>query len=103
MMAALMLLGLLLSNLPAKILMLRVCFMRNLVNPRYTLDLKAQGDVIITMDADLQDSRRDSGLYNMITTQNFDLVSGWKKKRYDSVVATYLLNYLIGLKTSEYS
>ena len=49
---------------------------------------KAQGDVIITMDADLQDSPEEiSGLYEMITTQNFDLVSGWKKKRYDSVVA----------------
>lgn len=49
---------------------------------------KAQGDVIITMDADLQDSPEEiPGLYNMITTQNFDLVSGWKKKRYDSVVA----------------
>jgi glycosyltransferase involved in cell wall biosynthesis len=36
--------------------------------------------VVITMDADLQDSpRRNSGLYNMITSQNFDLVSGWKK------------------------
>jgi glycosyltransferase involved in cell wall biosynthesis len=49
---------------------------------------KAQGDVIITMDADLQDSPEEiPGLYSMITTQNFDLVSGWKKKRYDSVVA----------------
>jgi glycosyltransferase involved in cell wall biosynthesis len=49
---------------------------------------KAQGDVIITMDADLQDSPEEiPGLYEMITQQNFDLVSGWKKKRYDSVVA----------------
>jgi glycosyltransferase involved in cell wall biosynthesis len=41
---------------------------------------KAQGDVIITMDADLQDSPEEiPGLYNMITTQNFDLVSGWKR------------------------
>jgi hypothetical protein len=39
------------------------------------------------MDADLQDSPEEiPGLYNMITS-NFDLVSGWKKKRYDSVVA----------------
>ena len=52
---------------------------------------KAQGDVIITMDADLQDSPDEiPGLYEMITTQNFDLVSGWKKKRYDSVVAKNL-------------
>lgn len=52
---------------------------------------KAQGDVIITMDADLQDSPEEiPGLYNMITSQNFDLVSGWKKKRYDSVVSKNL-------------
>ncbi|GEL09409.1 Glycosyltransferase involved in cell wall bisynthesis [Flavobacterium glycines] len=52
---------------------------------------KAQGDVIITMDADLQDSPEEiPELYKMITAQNFDLVSGWKKKRYDSVVAKNL-------------
>lgn len=52
---------------------------------------KAQGDVIITMDADLQDSPDEiPGLYDMITAQKFDLVSGWKKKRYDSVVAKNL-------------
>ena len=51
----------------------------------------AKGDVIITMDADLQDSPEEiPGLYEMITNQNFDLVSGWKKKRYDSVVAKNL-------------
>ena len=52
---------------------------------------KAQGEVIITMDADLQDSPDEiPGLYEMITAQKFDLVSGWKKKRYDSVVAKNL-------------
>lgn len=52
---------------------------------------KANGDVIITMDADLQDSPEEiPGLYEMITNQKFDLVSGWKKKRYDSVVAKNL-------------
>lgn len=52
---------------------------------------KAQGDVVITMDADLQDSPDEiPELYNMITKGNFDLVSGWKKKRYDSVVAKNL-------------
>ncbi|MBP6556781.1 MAG: glycosyltransferase family 2 protein [Flavobacterium sp.] len=52
---------------------------------------KAQGDVVITMDADLQDSPDEiPGLYDMVTNQNFDLVSGWKKKRYDSVVAKNL-------------
>ncbi len=48
---------------------------------------KAQGDVIITMDADLQDSPDEiPGLYNMIVSDNYDLVSGWKKKRYDNAV-----------------
>ncbi|MEM0576413.1 glycosyltransferase family 2 protein [Flavobacterium polysaccharolyticum] len=52
---------------------------------------QAKGDVIITMDADLQDSPDEiPGLYNMITQQKYDLVSGWKKKRYDSVVAKNL-------------
>ena len=52
---------------------------------------KAQGDVIITMDADLQDSPDEiPELYHMITDQQYDLVSGWKKKRYDSVVAKNL-------------
>jgi glycosyltransferase involved in cell wall biosynthesis len=52
---------------------------------------KAKGDVVITMDADLQDSPDEiPDLYNMIMQQNFDLVSGWKKKRYDSVVAKNL-------------
>ena len=46
---------------------------------------KAQGDVVITMDADLQDSPDEiPELYRMITKDGFDLVSGWKKKRYDS-------------------
>jgi glycosyltransferase involved in cell wall biosynthesis len=52
---------------------------------------KAQGDVIITMDADLQDSPDEiPGLFKMVTEQNFDLVSGWKKKRYDHVVTKNL-------------
>jgi glycosyltransferase involved in cell wall biosynthesis len=49
---------------------------------------KATGDVVITMDADLQDNPEEiPELYAMIVNQNFDLVSGWKKKRYDSVFA----------------
>jgi glycosyltransferase involved in cell wall biosynthesis len=53
--------------------------------------LQAQGDVIITMDADLQDSPEEiPDLYNMIMTEDFDLVSGWKKKRFDSVIAKNL-------------
>jgi glycosyltransferase involved in cell wall biosynthesis len=48
---------------------------------------QANGDVIITMDADLQDSPDEiPELYNLIIKENYDLVSGWKKKRYDSVV-----------------
>lgn len=47
----------------------------------------AMGDVVITMDADLQDNPEEiPQLYNMITAQDYDLVSGWKKKRYDSVL-----------------
>ena len=45
----------------------------------------AQGDVVITMDADLQDNPEEiPELYNMICKQGYDLVSGWKKVRYDS-------------------
>tara|TARA_R110000850_G_scaffold150497_1_gene273275 strand:+ start:187658 stop:188608 length:951 start_codon:yes stop_codon:yes gene_type:complete len=46
---------------------------------------KAEGDVIITMDADLQDNPEEiPELYRLIKEENNDLVSGWKKKRYDS-------------------
>ena len=52
---------------------------------------KTQGDVVITMDADLQDNPEEiPELYAMITDQKFDLVSGWKKKRYDSVLSKNL-------------
>lgn len=45
------------------------------------------GDVVITMDADLQDSPDEiPELYNLIKSENFDLVSGWKKKRFDSKI-----------------
>jgi len=45
---------------------------------------KAEGDVIITMDADLQDSPDEiPALYHMVMKEGYDLVSGWKKKRYD--------------------
>ena len=47
----------------------------------------AQGDVVITMDADLQDNPEEiPELYNMICKQGYDLVSGWKKVRYDSKI-----------------
>ena len=49
----------------------------------------AQGDVIITMDADLQDSPDEiPGLYKQIVDEKFDLVSGWKKKRHDPLSKT---------------
>jgi glycosyltransferase involved in cell wall biosynthesis len=48
-----------------------------------------KGNVIITMDADLQDNPDEiPGLYKMITEDGFDLVSGWKKKRYDPITKT---------------
>lgn len=50
---------------------------------------KAQGDVVITMDADLQDSPDEiPELYRMIKNEGYDLVSGWKKKRYDPLSKT---------------
>ena len=51
--------------------------------------LRAQGDVVITMDADLQDSPDEiPELYRMITEDGYDLVSGWKQKRYDPLSKT---------------
>ncbi|PLW95072.1 MAG: glycosyltransferase [Marinilabiliales bacterium] len=50
---------------------------------------KAQGDVVITMDADLQDSPDEiPELYRMCMEDGYDLVSGWKKKRYDPISKT---------------
>jgi glycosyltransferase involved in cell wall biosynthesis len=50
---------------------------------------KAEGDVVITMDADLQDSPDEiPELYRMITQDGYDLVSGYKKKRYDPLSKT---------------
>ncbi|MBP6334485.1 MAG: glycosyltransferase family 2 protein [Bacteroidia bacterium] len=49
----------------------------------------SEGDVVITMDSDLQDSPDEiPGLYKMITVDGYDLVSGWKKKRYDPISKT---------------
>ena len=50
---------------------------------------ESKGDVVITMDADLQDSPDEiPALYDMIIKDGFDLVSGWKKKRYDPITKT---------------
>ncbi|WP_029033767.1 glycosyltransferase [Salinimicrobium terrae] len=52
---------------------------------------KAEGDVIITMDADLQDNPEEiPELYHLIIKDGYDLISGWKKKRYDSVLSKNL-------------
>lgn len=49
----------------------------------------AKGDIVITMDADLQDSPEEiPELVRMITQEGYDLVSGWKKKRYDPITKT---------------
>jgi len=51
----------------------------------------AQGEVVITMDADLQDNPEEiPELYQLIHKDGFDLISGWKKKRYDSVLSKNL-------------
>ena len=51
----------------------------------------ANGDVIITMDADLQDNPEEiPEMYHLIASKEFDLISGWKKKRYDSIIAKNL-------------
>lgn len=68
-----------------------VCFRRNYgkspaLNTGFRL---AQGDVVITMDADLQDSPDEiPELYRMITEDRYDLVSGYKQKRYDPLSKT---------------
>ncbi|MBK8622776.1 MAG: glycosyltransferase [Saprospiraceae bacterium] len=67
---------------------------------------KAEGNVIITMDADLQDSPEEiPELYRMITEKKYDLVSGWKKKRYDPITKTIptklynaVTSYMSGIK-----
>lgn len=52
---------------------------------------RAEGAVVVTMDADLQDNPEEiPEMYAMIVSEGYDLVSGWKKKRYDSVVAKNL-------------
>lgn len=68
-----------------------ICFRRNYgksaaLNEGFRL---AQGEVVITMDADLQDSPDEIiPLYNMIIQEGYDMVSGWKKKRYDPLTKT---------------
>lgn len=58
----------------------------------------AQGDVVITMDADMQDSPEEiQELHEMIVNQGYDLVSGWKKKRHDPVSKTIPSKFFNGV------
>ena len=53
--------------------------------------IAAMGDVVVTMDADLQDSPEEiPELYHLIKDEGYDLVSGWKRKRYDSILTKNL-------------
>jgi len=66
---------------------------------------RAKGDVVVTMDADLQDNPEEiPELYNMIVAEGYDLVSGWKKKRYDPLFGKNLPSKLFNFaarKTSK--
>ena len=58
----------------------------------------AKGDVVITLDADLQDSPDEiSELYRMIMEDGYDLVSGWKKTRHDPYQKQFPLSFLMAL------
>jgi len=64
----------------------------------------AKGEVVITMDADLQDSPDEiPGLYKMIAGEKFDLVSGWKKKRYDNTLTKNLPSRLFNWTARRFS
>src|SRR5690606_19714237 len=59
---------------------------------------RALGDVVITMDADLQDSPDEiPGLYSMITQDGLDVVSGWKKERHDPLSKTIPSKFFNGV------
>jgi len=72
---------------------------------------EAQGDVVITMDADLQDSPDEiPGLFAMVKEKGFDLVSGWKKKRFDPLSKTLpskiynkTASYVTGIKLHDFN
>ena len=60
---------------------------------------KAQGDIIFTMDADLQDNPQEIPAFLNKLNEGYDLVSGWKKTRHDpwhKVIPSRILNYLTG-------
>jgi glycosyltransferase involved in cell wall biosynthesis len=72
---------------------------------------EAQGDVVITMDADLQDNPEEvPALYKMVKDDGFDLVSGWKKKRHDpfskrfpSKIYNRLVRIVTGIKLHDFN
>jgi glycosyltransferase involved in cell wall biosynthesis len=65
---------------------------------------RVQGDVVITMDADLQDSPDEiPELYRMIKEDGYDLVSGWKKKRYDNKLTKNLPSKLFNATARKFS
>lgn len=65
---------------------------------------EANGEVVITMDADLQDSPEEiPELYSMIKNQKFDLVSGWKKKRYDNTFTKNIPSKLFNWTARKFS
>lgn len=72
---------------------------------------KAQGEVVITMDADLQDSPDEiPSLYNKIKEENYHMVSGWKKKRHDPITKTvpskffnYVTRKISGIKLHDFN
>ena len=82
------------SNLKSDDQVIRgICFRRNYGKSAalYCGFKAAEGDVVITMDADLQDSPDEiPALYKMITEEGYDLVSGWKQKRYDNTLTKNL-------------
>lgn len=65
---------------------------------------RAEGDVVITMDADLQDSPDEiPGLYRMVKEEGYDLVSGWKKKRYDPLFSKNLPSKMFNATARKFS
>ncbi|WP_186758322.1 glycosyltransferase family 2 protein [Echinicola salinicaeni] len=77
-----------------------ICFSRN-YGKSAALDIgfgKAKGEVVITMDADLQDSPEEvPDLYKMIMEEGYDIVSGWKKKRHDPISKTVPSRFFNGV------
>ena len=81
------------TNKDGKELIHAICFRRNYGKSAalYCGFEAAKGDVVVTMDADLQDDPKEiPELYRMVKEEGYDLVSGWKKKRYDNKITKNL-------------